>query len=165
MSIALRQAQAPPDGERPCLDDERRGDRESESHGHAAGLEHEREDRKERSEAEKPQQQPAPSAAAFHDLLLTAAVMVGNSSAALIEAPSAGLPAVDIGSRQRGRLAAANVVHVGYGTTAIAAGVRRQLRAAATRRGRPYANPYGDGRAAERAVAAVRRWWTGPAPR
>lgn len=101
----------------------------------------------------------APSAEAYYDLLLSAAVMVGNSSAALIEAPSAGLPAVNIGSRQNGRLRARNVVDVGYRPAAIAAAIRRQLRAAARRHGRPYPNPYGDGRASERMVAAIRAWW------
>jgi GDP/UDP-N,N'-diacetylbacillosamine 2-epimerase (hydrolysing) len=107
----------------------------------------------------------APSADAYYDLLLSAAVMVGNSSAALIEAPSAGLPAVNIGSRQHGRRRARNVVDAGYGTAAIEAAVRRQVRVAAARRGRPYANPYGDGRAADRVVAAIHAWWTRPAAR
>jgi len=107
----------------------------------------------------------APSAEAYYDLLLSAAVMVGNSSAALIEAPSVGLPAVNIGTRQKGRLRARNVVDVGHDTSAIELAVRRQLRAAAARRGRPYPNPYGDGRAADRVVAAIRAWWTRPAAR
>ncbi len=38
--------------------------------------------------------------------------MVGNSSSGLIEAPSFGLPVVNVGSRQRGRLRAANVIDV-----------------------------------------------------
>ena len=37
--------------------------------------------------------------------------MVGNSSSGLYEAPSFGVPTVDIGDRQRGRLAAASVIH------------------------------------------------------
>ncbi|PYM52461.1 MAG: UDP-N-acetylglucosamine 2-epimerase (hydrolyzing), partial [Candidatus Rokuibacteriota bacterium] len=38
--------------------------------------------------------------------------MIGNSSSGLIEAPSFGLPVVNVGSRQRGRLRGANVIDV-----------------------------------------------------
>ena len=38
--------------------------------------------------------------------------MVGNSSSGLIEAPSCGLPVVNIGDRQKGRIRAANVIDV-----------------------------------------------------
>lgn len=97
---------------------------------------------------------------AYHDLLLSATVMVGNSSAGIIETPSAGLPVVNIGTRQAGRLRGRNVVDTRYNRTAIAAAIRRQLRAAAARGGRPYASPYGDGHTARRVAAAIRAWWT-----
>jgi len=41
--------------------------------------------------------------AAYFSLMRSAAAMVGNSSSGLIEAPSFGLPAVNVGERQRGR--------------------------------------------------------------
>ena len=53
--------------------------------------------------------------------------MVGNSSSGLIEAPSFGLPVVNVGDRQRGRLRAANVIDVGHDREAIAAAIRRAL--------------------------------------
>lgn len=37
--------------------------------------------------------------------------VVGNSSSGLIEAPALGVPTIDIGDRQRGRLAAPSVIH------------------------------------------------------
>ncbi|MCM1397068.1 MAG: UDP-N-acetylglucosamine 2-epimerase, partial [Candidatus Amulumruptor caecigallinarius] len=37
--------------------------------------------------------------------------VVGNSSSGIIEVPSAGIPTVNIGSRQAGRIAAASVIH------------------------------------------------------
>ena len=39
------------------------------------------------------------------------AAVVGNSSSGIIEVPSAGIPTVDIGPRQRGRIAAESVIH------------------------------------------------------
>lgn len=43
-----------------------------------------------------------------------ATVMVGNSSSGIIEAPSFGLPVVNIGTRQEGRQRAENIIDVNY---------------------------------------------------
>ncbi|MDP3940265.1 MAG: UDP-N-acetylglucosamine 2-epimerase, partial [Deltaproteobacteria bacterium] len=92
----------------------------------------------------------------YLSLLSHAALMVGNSSSGLIEAPSFGLPVVNVGSRQRGRLRGANVVDVGYGREDILSGVEAAL-APGFRAGlRGLANPYGDGRAAPRIVEVLR---------
>jgi len=78
--------------------------------------------------------------------------MVGNSSSGLYEAPSFGLPAVNIGDRQKGRLRAASVFDCPPQEKAI-----REAIAAALARGRqPTENPYGDGHAAERIVAVLK---------
>ena len=47
-------------------------------------------------------------------LMNLAAVMIGNSSSGIIEAPSFGLPVINIGTRQMGRQRANNVIDVGY---------------------------------------------------
>jgi len=78
--------------------------------------------------------------------------VVGNSSSGLYEAPSFGLPTVNIGDRQTGRLKAASVVDCPPEADAIAAAVRRALD---TGRSAPE-NPYGDGHAAPRIVAALK---------
>lgn len=85
-----------------------------------------------------------------------AAAMVGNSSSGLIEAPSLGLPVVNIGTRQAGRVRGANVIDVECTTAAIGAGLRHALADAfrAAIAGAP--NPYGDGQAAARIVAVLR---------
>lgn len=46
----------------------------------------------------------------FVNLMRHSSVMVGNSSAGLLEAASVGLPVINIGERQRGRLCGCNVV-------------------------------------------------------
>jgi UDP-hydrolysing UDP-N-acetyl-D-glucosamine 2-epimerase len=103
-------------------------------------------------------------------LMRMASVMVGNSSSGLIEAPSFGLPVVNIGTRQRNRLRPANVIDVAHDAGAIAAAIRRALTDDAWRgAARRATNPYGDGKAAERiarilrqvpigAGAVVKRW-------
>lgn len=88
----------------------------------------------------------------FYDLLRHAAAIVGNSSCALMEAPSFNLPAVNIGTRQEGRLRGANVIDVGYSTDEILDGIDRAL--ALKLEG--TTNPYGDGHAAPRIVQALK---------
>ncbi len=50
---------------------------------------------------------------AFLTLLRHATMLVGNSSAGVREAPIYGVPSVDIGSRQRGRVHHSTIVHAG----------------------------------------------------
>lgn len=83
-----------------------------------------------------------------------AGVMIGNSSSGIVEAPLLGLPVINIGNRQSGRLAANNVMACASDPDEIAALLNR-LAASAYRR-QPASFPYGDGRAAPRIVAALR---------
>lgn len=98
----------------------------------------------------------------YCSLLREAGTMVGNSSSALIEAPSFRLPAVNVGDRQRGRLRAANVVDVGHGRDEIAAGIEKALDPAFRRSLDGLRNPYGDGHAAPRIVKVLREVELGP---
>lgn len=91
-------------------------------------------------------------AAGYYDALRICAAMVGNSSSGLIEAPSFQLPVVNIGTRQAGRVRAANVIDVGYERAAIAQAIRRAVSAEFRAGLRGLVNPYGDGHAAERIV-------------
>lgn len=80
-------------------------------------------------------------------------VMVGNSSSGLYEAPSFGLPVVNIGDRQKGRLRAATVIDCPPETEAIEAALQK-----AFQKGRGKAeNPYGDGHSAERIVRILKK--------
>lgn len=79
-------------------------------------------------------------------LLLRAACLVGNSSAAIREGAFIGIPSVNIGTRQQGRQRGPNVIDVDYHRTGIADAVQQQV--ARTR----YASEaiYGDGQAGQR---------------
>ena len=72
-----------------------------------------------------------------------ARVVVGNSSSGIVEVPSAGTPTVDIGIRQRGRVAGASVIHCGDSADEIADAIARalspEMQALAARRENPYA--------------------------
>lgn len=92
----------------------------------------------------------------YFSLMACAAAMVGNSSSGIIEAPSFGLPVVNIGTRQQGRLRAANVIDVGYSREAIAQGLAKALAPDFRARLRHLANPYGDGHAAEAIIRCLK---------
>lgn len=84
-------------------------------------------------------------------------VMVGNSSSAIIEAPSFGLPAVDIGPRQEDREHTENVLSVPHDSDSIWDAVRRSLEDEQFRkRVSECVNPYDRGGAAEHIVDRLR---------
>lgn len=92
----------------------------------------------------------------YLSLLRHADVMIGNSSSGLIEAPSFGLPVVNVGARQRGRLRGDNVIDVEPAREDILRGIEAAQTPAFRARARAAANPYGDGRAAPRIVEVLR---------
>lgn len=53
--------------------------------------------------------------------------VIGNSSSGIIEVPSFGIPTLDIGDRQKGRIAADSVIHCGYSTEEIKEGLEKVL--------------------------------------
>lgn len=91
----------------------------------------------------------------YYSLMAQAGAMVGNSSSGIIEAASFRLPVVNIGSRQKGRLAAANVVHTGCTKNEILDGIRRACAPEFRQSLDGLTNPYGDGMAAPRMIEAL----------
>lgn len=83
-----------------------------------------------------------------------AAAVIGNSSSGIIEAPGFGVPTVDIGPRQAGRVAADSVFHCREDRAEITQAINRALVFAGKRPA--VANPYGDGRASERIVEILK---------
>ena len=79
--------------------------------------------------------------------------VVGNSSSGLYEAPSFGIPTVNIGDRQKGRLRAASVIDCTASRGAILDAIKSALRMDC----RGVANPYGDGHASERILAVLKK--------
>lgn len=93
----------------------------------------------------------------YFSLMKFAGALVGNSSSGLIEAPSFELPVVNIGTRQAGRVRAANVIDVGTDRAAILAGIRQAVSPEFRAGLRGLINPYGDGTAAEKIVARLKQ--------
>ena len=89
----------------------------------------------------------------FLRLMACADVMVGNSSAAIREAPSFHLPAVNIGTRQQGRLRAENVIDIDHDEEQIINAIKKALfDTDFIEKVNNTKNPYGDGKSAKRIV-------------
>ena len=98
----------------------------------------------------------------YHNVQRYVAAMVGNSSSGIIEAASFGLPVVNIGSRQAGRIRASNVIDVDGSREEIARGIHKALSPEFREKLRNIKNPYGDGGAAEKILAALKNVKLGP---
>jgi UDP-hydrolysing UDP-N-acetyl-D-glucosamine 2-epimerase len=90
-------------------------------------------------------------------LMRGAEALVGNSSSGIMEAPTFGTPAVNIGRRQVGRTQAANVLNVGHSKADIVDAIRRAMTPEFRRQARAAVNPYGDGSASQRIVEVLRK--------
>ena len=85
-----------------------------------------------------------------------AAVVVGNSSSGIIEAPVLGVPTVNIGDRQRGRLRAVSVIDCAPTERAILRALRKAISPGFRRKARTARSLYGDGRSAPRIARVLR---------
>ncbi len=89
-------------------------------------------------------------------LLANAKALVGNSSSGIAEAPSLGVPFVNIGTRQEGRERANNVIDADYTEGSIKNALEKALydeefRTEVAKR----FNPYGDGKTADRIARII----------
>jgi UDP-hydrolysing UDP-N-acetyl-D-glucosamine 2-epimerase len=91
----------------------------------------------------------------FINLLRISDLIIGNSSAGLLEAPSIPVPAINVGERQKGRFASSNVVFSGGSVEDITNSVL--LVESDEFRAKLYStpNPYGDGQSVERAFKLI----------
>lgn len=85
-----------------------------------------------------------------------AAAVIGNSSSGIIEVPAFDVPTVNIGSRQKGRLAAKSVLHC----EANRADIERAIRSANEREYKETVeeieNPYGQGNTSEKVIEMIK---------
>ncbi|CAM8659636.1 WecB UDP-N-acetylglucosamine 2-epimerase [Comamonadaceae bacterium] len=93
----------------------------------------------------------------FVNLMRHAALMVGNSSAGLLEAASVGLPVINLGERQRGRLCGRNVVFSDGDTPSFRTALDRVASEEFLLGMQTLINPYGDGHSEARAVELLKQ--------
>lgn len=91
-------------------------------------------------------------------VLKSSKLVLGNSSSGVVEAASFMKPAVNVGNRQKNRMCADSVLHVGYDEAEIAHGIRQALSPQFAEKCRTATNPYDpwrDGRNSERIVYTI----------
>lgn len=88
----------------------------------------------------------------YLNLLRYADVVVGNSSSGLIEAPSIGVPTVNIGKRQMGRLCAPSVINAKESSKSINAAITLALSNRHKRLSKLKKTPYGEPGAAKKII-------------
>ena len=81
-----------------------------------------------------------------------ASAVIGNSSSGIIEAPSFNVPTVNIGERQKGRIASDSVIHCGESKQAINSAINLALSEGFRSKLKKIINPYGMGGASEKIV-------------
>lgn len=94
----------------------------------------------------------------YLSLLKKAAFVLGNSSSGIIEAPTFGIPTVNIGDRQRGRMQASSVLNCMPDREAIRRAIQAALSDSFVRQARCTSNPYGDGNTSKRIAAILYRF-------
>lgn len=93
---------------------------------------------------------------AFINLMREAAFIIGNSSAGILEAASVPIPAINVGERQRGRLAGENVIFVDADPAQIDGAILLARSESFLAKVREVVNPYGDGHSSERCARLLR---------
>lgn len=98
---------------------------------------------------------PTLPAAVFRSAMAHATVMVGNSSAGIIEAPYYGVSVINVGDRQKGRVRSGNMVDVSLNSDQIADRVASAMSGDHERPSSWKANAFGDRPVARNIVVAI----------
>lgn len=94
----------------------------------------------------------------FINIMRNASCMIGNSSAGIMEAPFLGLPVVNIGNRQKGRMHGENIQFVSHDSIAIKEATLRAIKDLKYReKVKDAKNPYGDGRTSEKIIKVLEK--------
>jgi GDP/UDP-N,N'-diacetylbacillosamine 2-epimerase (hydrolysing) len=85
------------------------------------------------------------------------AFVLGNSSSGLIEAPSFGIPVINIGDRQKGRLQAQSVINCTPDSKSIDEAVETALSPSFIAMAKQVVNPYGDGHTSDKIIKTIKQ--------
>ncbi|MFW3570388.1 UDP-N-acetylglucosamine 2-epimerase [Kosakonia cowanii] len=86
-----------------------------------------------------------------------AAAVIGNSSSGIIEVPAFDVPTVNIGERQKGRLAAKSVLNCSAEKADIVASITQAIDRTYKKPGEIVHNPYGQGDASGRIIKMIKK--------
>ena len=92
----------------------------------------------------------------YLNVVRQAKFVIGNSSSGLIEAPSFHVPTINIGDRQRGRIAGETVIHCKPLREDIVRAIDKAISREFLQTIRKTSNPYGDGHTSEKILAIIK---------
>lgn len=85
-------------------------------------------------------------------------MVIGNSSSGIIEAPSFGIPTINIGDRQKGRTQSDSVINCTVSSQDISVAINLALSDEFIKSASNTINPYGDGYTSDRIVNIIREY-------
>lgn len=85
-------------------------------------------------------------------------MVIGNSSSGLVEAPSFGIPTINIGDRQKGRMQSDSVINCDPTFESIQAAVKLAMNNLHVEKSKRTKNPYGDGNTSLKIVTTIRQF-------
>ncbi|HHV30191.1 UDP-N-acetylglucosamine 2-epimerase [Acetivibrio mesophilus] len=89
------------------------------------------------------------------------AMAVGNSSSGLLEAPSFGIPTINIGERQKGRIQATSVINCNPTEEEIKQAIEKASTDAFIKQAQKTVNPYGNGNTSEKVIEVIKEYVLG----
>lgn len=94
----------------------------------------------------------------YLSLLKFSQMIIGNSSSGIIEAPSFGIPTINIGDRQKGRLQASSIINCEPKTEKIVRAINVALTPEHKEIAQNTENPYGSGNTSQMVVAEIKKF-------
>ncbi|WP_334018922.1 UDP-N-acetylglucosamine 2-epimerase [Alteromonas sp. S015] len=84
------------------------------------------------------------------------AAVIGNSSSGIIEVPSFGVPTINIGMRQKGRMSASSVIHCDSSLASITQAIELATSHNFKEKARDTVNPYGKGDSSAKVIEMIK---------
>ena len=94
----------------------------------------------------------------YLSLLKHAKFVIGNSSSGIVEAPCFGIPTINIGSRQKGRLKAESIIDCEPVSEDILSSMKKALSPEFRETAKNAKNPYGDGDTSRFIVSTMKQY-------
>ena len=94
----------------------------------------------------------------YLSLLKYTDIVIGNSSSGIIEVPSYGIPTINIGERQQGRIAAKSVIHTQAKENEIKKAIQKALKPSFRATCKLVANPYDNGLASKNIITILHKF-------
>lgn len=91
----------------------------------------------------------------YLSLMKSAEFVLGNSSSGIIETPAFGIPTINIGDRQRGRLQSESIINCSTDSKGIEAAIQKAMDPEFKKICESVISPYGDGHAAEHIASKI----------